>query len=363
MSEWAHFRSLAAPNGWSARGGQALNPYVETADPCGSSTGSATSVAANLVAVSLGTETDGSIICPANANSVVGIKPTVGLTSRAGMIPVFPRQDTIGPFSRTVADSVYVLDEIVGYDPRDLATREAARFIPAGGYRQFLKEDGLRGKRLGIVRDPFFNFSSQPSLARVFEDHIDTLRNHGAVIVDNLEISNLSTVLNYSLSGELLAAAYDFRLSLNSYLADLESSPIRSLGDAIAFNLQNPVLEKLEEYGQDIFLYAESTRNLGEEAKMAVKTLDELSRNGYEKMMNDNDLDAMVAPGVYLTASSVFAIGGYPAISVPAGYSAVDGVPVGICFGGLRFSEPALIEIAYSFEQATKIRKSPKLRV
>ncbi|XP_031494577.2 probable amidase At4g34880 [Nymphaea colorata] len=364
LTEWGHFRSFPTPNGWSARGGQAMNPYVATADPCGSSTGSATGVAANLAPVSLGTETDGSIICPASANSVVGIKPTVGLTSRAGMIPVSPRQDTIGPFSRTVADSVYLLDEIVGYDPRDsIATREAAKFIPVGGYKQFLKKDGLHGKRLGIVRQPFFNFSSEPSLAKIFQDHIDTMRRYGAVIIDNLEIPNISTVLNYNISGELLALAYEFRESINSYLADLESSPIRSLADAIAFNSQHPVLEKLEEYGQEIFLFAENTSNSGEQAKMAVKALNELSRNGYEKMMQDNHLDAMVTPGVSFSAASVLAIGGYPEISVPAGYYGKDGAPVGICFSGLRFSEPALIEIAYSFEQATKIRRAPKVHV
>ncbi|CAN6481361.1 unnamed protein product [Victoria cruziana] len=364
LTEWNHFRAFATPNGWSARGGQAINPYAATADPCGSSTGSATAVAANLAPVSLGTETDGSIICPASANSVVGMKPTVGLTSRAGMIPVSPRQDTIGPLSRTVADSVYLLDEIVGYDPRDaMATREAARFIPVGGYKQFLKKDGLRGKRLGIVRQPFFNFPSEPSLAKIFQGHIDTMRRNGAVIIDNLEISNISTALNYNISGELLALAYEFRQSINSYLADLENSPIRTLDDAIAFNLQHPNLEKNEEYGQGIFLLAENTSDSGAQAKMAVKAMSDLSENGYERSMKNNHLDAVVTPGVSFSAASVLAIGGYPAISVPAGYYGKDGVPVGICFSGPKFSEAALIEIAYSFEQATKVRRPPKLHI
>lgn len=156
MSEWYHFRSFSIPDGWSARSGQGVNPYVQGGSPCGSSSGSAISVAANMVAVSLGTETDGSIICPAEYNAVVGLKPTVGLTSRAGVIPLSPRQDTIGPICRTVSDAVYVLDSIVGFDIRDLeATRAAAKFIPAGGYKQFLNEDGLKGKRLGVVRHPF----------------------------------------------------------------------------------------------------------------------------------------------------------------------------------------------------------------
>ncbi|XP_031494578.1 probable amidase At4g34880 [Nymphaea colorata] len=362
MSEWYGVRSRFAPQGWNARVGQPMNPYVATASPCGSSTGSAIGVAANMVAVSLGTETHGSIICPADKNSVVGIKPTVGLTSRAGVVPLSPRQDTIGPICRTVADAVYVLEEIVGYDARDKeATEKAAKFIPVGGYRQFLRNDGLRGKRLGIVPQPFFNFSDQPSVAKIFEDHLHTMRRHGAILVDNLVISNISTIRNWSKSGESTALLYEFRQNLNSYLKGLKSSSVRSLADVIAFNERHPIQEKMKEYGQDVFLASESSGGLAEEVKVAVKTMEELSKNGFEKLMKHNKLDALVTPSN--SASNILAIGGYPAISVPAGYYGKEGVPIGICFGGLRGSEPTLIEIAYSYEQATKIRKPPKIQV
>ncbi|XP_052287998.1 probable amidase At4g34880 isoform X3 [Citrus sinensis] len=175
MSEWAHFRTFESPNGWCARTGQGKNPYVLSADPCGSSSGSAISVAANMVAVSLGTDTDASILCPSGSNSVVGIKPTVGLISRDGVIPVSPRLDTVGPISKTVADTVYVLDAIVGFDAKDEATREASKYIPPGGYKQFLKPHGLQGKRLGIVRNLGSNFTISSEVTEAFEHHVRTL--------------------------------------------------------------------------------------------------------------------------------------------------------------------------------------------
>ncbi|KAB1207602.1 hypothetical protein CJ030_MR7G022904 [Morella rubra] len=285
LSEWAHFRSAYAPSGWSGRSGQGKNPYVLSADPCGSSSGSAISVAANLVAVSLATETDGSIICPSSHNSAVGIKPTVGLTSRAGVIPISPRQDTVG----TVSDAVYVLDEIVGLDYRDKATIKASLYIPRGGYKQFLKANGLRGKRLGI----------------------------------------------------------------------LVSSPVRTLADVIAFNNKFSDLEKTKEYGQNFFLESQATNGFGDKEKAALLDMSRLTLNGFVKVMKEHKLDALVTPGADFTA--VLAIGGFPGISVPAGYGS-NGVPIGICFGGLRGSEPKLIEIAYGFEQATKIRKPPSFK-
>ncbi|KAA8545209.1 hypothetical protein F0562_019902 [Nyssa sinensis] len=176
LTGWSNFRSLGATQGWSARGGQGKNPYVLSATPCGSSSGSAISVVANMVTVSLGTQTNGSILCPASFNAVVGIKPTVGLTSRAGVIPVSPRQDSVGPICRTVSDVVFVLDAIAGFDYNDLeATREASKYIPPGGYAQFLKVDGLKGKRSGIIREPFFSFVDEAVLP-VFEQHFQTLR-------------------------------------------------------------------------------------------------------------------------------------------------------------------------------------------
>ncbi|OWM83942.1 hypothetical protein CDL15_Pgr004373 [Punica granatum] len=362
MSEWAAFRSVNAPNGWSARGGQGKNPYVLSADPCGSSSGSAISVAANLAAVSLGTETDGSILCPSSANSVVAIKPTVGLTSRAGVIPVNPRQDTIGPITRTVTDAVYVLDAIAGFDYNDPATREASKYIPKDGYAQFLKPHGLRGKRVGIVRDPFFNFDNSPSQlsqAQTFKQHFQSLRQGGAVLIDNLKIDNIDTILNPTLSGEAAASVAEFKISLNLYLRDLVSSPVRSLADVIAFNQKNSELEMLDQFGQDIFLAAESTNGIGDQEKAAVLNIAQLTRNGLVKLMYTYKLDAIVTPGYQI--SPALAIGGFPGISVPAGYDS-KGVPFGICFSGLKGSEPTLIEIAYGFEQATKIRKAPSFQ-
>ncbi|KAA8545210.1 hypothetical protein F0562_019901 [Nyssa sinensis] len=359
LSEWSNYRSVGAPQGWSARGGQGKNPYVLSATPCGSSSGSAISVAANMVAVSLGTQTNGSILCPASFNAVVGISPTVGLTSRAGVIPVSPRQDTVGPICRTVSDAVFVLDAIAGFDYNDpKATRKASKYIPPGGYAQFLKVDGLKGKRLGIIREPFFSFVDEAVLP-VFEHHFQTLRQRGAILVDHLEIANIEVILNSSSSGEATALQAELKLSLNAYLKDLVASLVRSLADVIAFNQKFSDLERTEELGQAFFLAAEATNGIGDAEKKALQNLARLNQDGLEKVMTENRLDAIVTagPGV----STVLAIGGFPGISVPAAYDS-DGVPVGICFGGLKGSEPKLIEIAYGFEQATKIRKPPSFQ-
>ncbi|CAF2067805.1 unnamed protein product [Brassica napus] len=319
LSEWAHFRSFAIPSGWSARGLQGKNPYVLTADPCGSSSGSAISVAANLVAVSLGTETDGSILCPSSQNSVVGIKPTVGLTSRAGVVPVSLRQDSVGPICRTVSDAVIVLDAIVGYDPLDEATKTASQFISKGGYKQ----------------------------------------REGATVIKDLSIPNMEVIKDWTKSGERTALLAEFKMSLNAYLKDLVKSPVRSLADVIAYNEKFAEEEKVEEWGQELFLAAEATKGMGETEKAALQKMEDLSRNGLEKLMKEKELDAIVSLGSKM--SNVLAIGGYPGINVPAGYDS-EGVPFGITFGGLRFSEPKLIEIAYGFEQATLIRKPPKFK-
>ncbi|XP_027191798.1 probable amidase At4g34880 isoform X2 [Cicer arietinum] len=353
LSEWAHFRSFGAPSGWSARGGQGKNPYT-LGEPCGSSSGSAISVAANLVTVSLGTETDGSILCPSSYNSVVGIKPTVGLTSRAGVVPISPRQDTVGPICRTVSDAVYVLETIAGVDTFDKATIEASKYIPKGGYAQYLKKDGLRGKRLGIVRQ-YYDFQDGTFLNETFKLHLETLRQRGAVLVDNLKIENIDEIM--SDGSEEIALSFEFKLSLNSYLKDLVASPVKSLADVIAFNEKNSKLEKLE-YGQDVMLQAEKTNGIGKAEKQALLNMTRLSKNGFEKLMKRKKLDAVVTP--FSSFSNILAIGGYPGVSVPAGYEKNE--PFGICFGGLKGSEPKLIEIAYSFEQATLIRKPPPIR-
>ncbi|KAG6711859.1 hypothetical protein I3842_05G076500 [Carya illinoinensis] len=309
LSEWANFRSLNAPNGWSAR------------DPCGSSSGSAISVAVNLVAMALGTETDGSILWLAS-NSVVGIKPTVGLTSRAKVIPILPRQDTIGPIGRTVSDAVYVLDAIAGFDYYDEATTDASKYIPRGGYNQFLKACGLKGKRLGMVRNPFFISGSGSGQVKAFEHHFQTLRQGCAVLIDHLEIANIDVILNATLTGEARTLLAEFKLSLNAYLKDLVVSPVRTLADVIFFNEKFSNLEMIKEFGQDMFLAAQITNGIGNEEK-----------DGFDKVMRDNRLDALVTPSA--DVASILAIGGFPAINVPAGYDS-EGVPFGISFQGLR---------------------------
>ncbi|KHN12371.1 Putative amidase [Glycine soja] len=299
-------------------------------DPGGSSSGSAISVAANLVAGSLGSETDGSILCPSGSNSVVGIKPTAGLTSIAGVVPITPLQDTVGPICRTVLDAALVLETIAGIDINDKATIKALKYVPRDGYAQFLKIDGLRGKRLGVVR-AFYGFGNDTFKHDTFKLHLKTLRQKGAVLVDNLEINNIQEIFNDQ--SEDIAMAYEFKLSLNAYL------------------------EKLKEYGQDLMLVAQKTNGV-RELKEAVLNMARLSHIGFEKLMITNNLDAMVVSFSFF--ASILARGGYPGVTVPAGYE--KRAPFGIIFGGLKGSEPKLIQIAYSFEQATLIRKPPPLR-
>ncbi|KAL6270789.1 hypothetical protein ACE6H2_027700 [Prunus campanulata] len=307
LSEWSYWRSSDAPSGWSGRGGQGVNPYNFKATPSGSSSGSAISAAANLAAVTLGTETDGSILSPSSWNSVVGIKPTIGLTNRAGVVPISPRQDTVGPIARTVSDAAYVLDVIAGIDSNDLATIEASRYIPKGGYAQFLRPDGLRGKRIGIVR-ALFNFGGDASLTQTFEQHFNTLRKRGAVLVDNLEIAHFDEI--YNASSESIALSAEFKIYLNTYLKNLVASPVRSLADVIAFNNKNSKLEKLKEYGQGRLLEAEATNGIGNAEKAALVNLAKLSKNGFEKLVTKERLDAVVAPSA--AVSRLLAIAGSP---------------------------------------------------
>ncbi|KAJ4787248.1 Glutamyl-tRNA(Gln) amidotransferase subunit A [Rhynchospora pubera] len=361
MSEWCNFRAKGIPAGWSARGGQGKNPYVLSATPCSSSSGSAIAVAANMVTVTLGTETDGSIICPSSFNSVVGIKPTVGLTSRSGVMIISPRMDTIGPICRTVSDAVHVLEAIVGNDPLDAeATTDASVYIPEGGYKQFLKNEGLRGKRLGILRKGFFSFPKGSLKEQVFEEHFKIMREGGAVLVDDLEIANISIIRNSNHSGEWALMQAEFKLFLNAYLSDLSVSPVRSLQDVIEFNNNHPIEEKLDEFSQTNLIESQQTDGYGYKENQAISNLNQLCEEGLEKLMKEQKLDAIVTPGA--SASSILAIGGYPGISVPAGYDS-DGIPFGICFGGLKGFEPRLIEIAFAFEQATRVRKQPNFGI
>ncbi|XP_062082155.1 probable amidase At4g34880 [Humulus lupulus] len=365
LSEWSGSRGNNAPPGWSARGGQGVNPYNKMQTPCGSSSGSAISAAANFATVTLGTETDNSILCASSLNSVVGIKPTIGLTSRAGVVPITQRQDTVGPICSTVSDATYVLDVIAGVDKNDKATIEKSKYIPKGGYAQFLRPNGLKGKRLGIVRHPYFEFNIsnkeiETLLINTFEQHLSTLRKEGAIVIDHLEITNIDEIMN-DISSEDTAMNTEFKIDLNAYLKELVSSPVRSVADVIVFNKKNSKLEKTEEYGQEILIAAEATNGID---KAALATLARQTNNGLVKLMKKYKLDALVAGGgpsfPIPNISKILAIGGFPGITVPAGYIQ-EGTPFGIFFGVLKGFEPKLIEIAYGFEKATKIRKPPQL--
>ena len=365
LSEWANFRSTKSTSGWSARGGQTKNPYSLERNPCGSSSGSGAAVAANLCAGAIGTETDGSIVCPSNANSLVGIKPTIGLVSRSGIIPIAHSQDTAGPMTRTVRDAAIILGALTGVDPRD-ATTNAGRGKPTD-YTQFLDKDGLKGMRLGIARK---HFGFNERVDKLMNDLLAEMKRLGAVLVDP---SDIPTTGKFS-DSEFEVLLYEFKADLNAYLAGLgPTAPVKSLREIIAFNEKNRERE-MPYFGQDIMLQAEGKGPLTSKAYLqALRKNHLLTRTqGIDFIMKKNRLDALVAPtggpawptdwingdhfgGGYSSAS---AIAGYPHITVPAGY--VFGLPVGISFFGGAFSEPKLIKIAYAFEQATKARKPPR---
>jgi amidase len=369
MSEWAYFKSTPGSSGWSSRSGQARNPYVLNRTPCGSSSGSAIAVAANLVTVSIGTETDGSIICPAGVNGVVGIKPTVGLTSRAGVIPISVTQDTVGPFGRTVADAAAVLGALVGVDARDPATQASAGHAQTD-YVRHLELNGLRGARIGIPREGYFGYS--PKADAVVNQAIDVLRNGGAVIVDPVKIPNFDRA---ALSAaELTVLLYEFKAGVNSYLSSVApGAHVRTLDDVIEFNKRNP-LENLPYFGQELLVRAQAKGDLTEaEYLEALEKCRRLAgKEGIDAVMDEQQLDALVAPtttpawpvdlvnGDQFRGSSAksAALVGYPLVSVPAG--AAMGLPVGITFMGRAWSEPTLLKLAYAYEQATKARRPPQ---
>ena len=368
LSEWANFRSTASSSGWSGRGGQGLNPYVLDRSTCGSSSGSASAAAANLTAAAVGTETDGSILCPASINGVVGIKPTVGLTSRSGVIPIAHSQDTIGPFGRTVADAAIVLGSMTGVDPRDPATAASAgKFYT--DYRQFLDANGLRGARIGIARQVYFGYSFKADV--IANAAIERMKELGAEIIDPADIPTAQQIA--SSKSELTVLLFEFKANLNKYLAELVSSPVRTLADIIAFNKEH-ANEELKYFGQELLLQAEATSSLSDSTYLQL--LDEnhlLSRQeGIDAVMDKYHLDALVMPSnspawcidlvngdPHLGGSSQpAALAGYPAISVPAGFSFE--LPAGITFMGRAFSEPMLLKLAYAYEQATKARHQPR---
>jgi amidase len=365
LSEWANIRSDRSTSGWSARGGQCRNPYVLDRNPCGSSSGSAVAVAANLVAAAIGTETNGSIVCPSSNNGIVGLKPTVGLVSRSRIIPISHTQDTAGPLTRTVRDAALVLGALVGSDPEDEATAASeGRF--RNDYTPFLDAAGLRGARIGIGRQ-FFGF--HPDVDALLGQAIEVMRQQGAVLVDPVEFRNRDE-MNSAAYQVLL---YDLHADLDAYLAALgPGAPVRSLADVIAFNNANRDRE-MPYFGQEIFLEARQKGPLTTqeyvEARGRARRL--AGAEGIDRLVAEHGLDAIVAPTggpAWMTdlvngdhygggSSSPAAIAGYPNITVPAG--AIRGLPVGISFFGKAWSEPVLLRIAYAFEQATKHRKPP----
>ena len=366
LSEWANFRSSHSTSGWSGRGGLTRNPYALDRNPCGSSSGSAVAVSANFCAVAVGTETDGSIVCPSSTNGLVGIKPTLGLVSRTGIVPISHSQDTAGPMARTVTDAVILLAALAGFDPYDSATKSSERKA-AADYTRFLDPNGLRGARLGVARKLF---GMTDATDRLIEDALAEMKQQGAVLVDP---SDIPTTGKFS-DVEMDVLLYEFKADLNAYLASLgPSAPVHSLEEAIAFNEKNRDRE-MPYFGQDLFVKAQAKGPLTEQAYLdALASARKLTREqGIDAVMDKFQLDALVAPSggpAWLTdfidgdhdtgeSASPAAVAGYPNITVPAGF--VSGLPVGVSFFGRAYSEPVLIRIAYAFEQATRARRPPK---
>jgi len=367
LSEWANFRGNQSSSGWSGRGGQCGNPYALDRNPCGSSSGTGAAISANLAAVGVGTETDGSVVCPSNANSLVGIKPTLGLVSRSGIVPIAHSQDTAGPMCRTVTDAAILLGIMTGVDPRDAATG-AAQAYTGTDYTKFLDAGGLKGARIGVARKKFWGYS--PEADRLVEAALDVLRRAGAVLVDPADIPHAG---EYS-DSEYTVLLYEFKADLNAYLADLgPAAPIKSLADAIAFNARNADRE-LKYFGQETFIEAQEKGPLTEQAY-----LDALAKNrrlardeGIDAVMQQHNLDALLAPTggpPWLTdlvngdhflgdSSTPAAVAGYPSITVPVGYA--FGLPVGMSLIGRAWSEGTLLKLAFAYEQAAQPRRPPR---
>jgi amidase len=365
LSEWANFRSSRSVSGWSARGGQCRNPYALDRNPCGSSSGSGVAVSANLVPLAVGTETDGSIVCPSTNCGIVGIKPTVGLVSRAGIIPISHTQDTAGPMTRTVADAAVLLTALAGVDPRDAATAESEGRV--ADYSKSLDPGGLRGARIGVARN-LAGF--HPDTDRLFDEAVAEMRRRGAEIVDPADVPNVKELGD----PELEVMLYEFKAGLEAYFASLgPKAPVRTLADAIAFNERNRERE-MPFFGQEIFLKAVEKGPLTTPAyREALEKCGRLSRKeGLDAVLDQHRLDALVAPtgapawvidpvsGDHFVGgnSTPAAVSGYPSITVPMGF--VFGLPVGLSFIGRVWSEAVLVRLAFAFEQATKHRRPPR---
>lgn len=366
LSEWANFRSSHSSSGWSGRGGQTRNPYALDRNPCGSSSGTGASIAANLAVVGVGTETDGSIVCPSNANGLVGIKPTVGLVSRAGIIPISASQDTAGPMCRTVTDAAILLGVLAGADPRDAATA-ASRGKIASDYTGFLDASGLKGARIGVARDLF---GPTPAVAAAFEESLAALRSAGATLVDPVEFKALARLGD----AESVVLHAEFKVGVNAYLSSLgPSAPHKTLADLIRFNAEQRDRE-MPYFGQETFVASESTKGVRTPAYAAAraKCLLAARTQGIDAALSRHRLDAIVAPtggpawttdlvnGDHFTgeSSTLAAVAGYPSITVPSAW--VHGLPIGLSFIGGAWQEGKLVRYAYAFEQATHVRKKPR---
>ena len=366
LSEWAYFRGLRATSGWSARGGQCRNPYALDRNPCGSSSGSGVAASANLCALTVGTETGGSIMCPSSSNGIVGIKPTVGLWSRAGVIPISHSQDTAGPMCRTVRDAAILLGACIGVDPRDAATT-ASEGRGHADYTQFLDPAGLQGARIGVVRSfPGFD----PRVLALFDEAVEAMRAEGAVIIDPANMD--AAAWNDPLS--LVLLEYEFKADLNAYLAGLgPDAPVKSLAEVIEFNERNADRE-MPFFGQERLIASQARGPLTDpEYLNAVATIQRANReDGIDRLAREHELDAIVAPTRDLpwptdhikgdrldggSSAAPAAIAGYPDITVPMGF--VRGLPAGVSFFGPAWTEPTLLRIAYAYEQATQQRGAP----
>ena len=366
LSEWANIRSSHSTSGWSGRGGLTRNPYSLDRNCSGSSSGSGAAVSANLCAAAVGTETDGSIVSPSSVNGIVGIKPTVGLVSRTGVVPISHSQDTPGPMARTVRDAAILLGALAGSDKEDKATLDSPAAIPPD-YTKYLDARGLHGARIGVVR---FYFGYHEGVDAVMQRALDTLKAEGAELVDPVEIEGFGKLGN----AEDLVLQYELKADMNAYLARLgPNAPVHTLKDIIEFNEKNRKSE-MPYFGQDLFIKAEGRGPLtSAEYLEALEKCRKLFRtDGIDAALAKNKLDALVAPTdspAWLTdlvdgdhflggSSTGAAVAGYPSVTLPAGY--VFGLPVGVSFFGTAWSEPTLLKLAYAFEQATKYRKPPQ---
>jgi amidase len=363
LSEWANFRSTRSTSGWSGRGGQTRNPYALDRNPCGSSAGTGTAIAANLAAVGIGTETDGSIICPSAVAGLVGLKPTVGLVSRSGIIPISVSQDTAGPMARSVADAAALLTAIAAPDAKDPAAAERPDASPID-YTAHLKADGLKGARIGVVRKLM---GYQPDTDAAMERAIASLKAAGATVVD----AEIPTLGQWD-ADEFQMMLYEFKDGLNAYLAN-SGAPYKSLADLIAYNAQHADTE-MPFFAQELFEQANAKGPLTEPAYLAAR--DKARRlagpEGIDAALKAQQLDALVAPAMspawptdpingdhFIGAGyGAAAVARYPSLTVPMGD--VHGLPVGLVFMGTAWSEPRLIELGYAFEQASKARKAPR---